>query len=442
MTPGTGAVLKRAAAAALVAMWLCQEIKLLTGWKFAAYAGTAAFMLYFVVALSSARSSQRWVIATVSSSAIGIAFSYRVPRALLSGIESAVLFAAFLATMQMLRVALEASPLMGQLRRQFALLASAQRHDSTLLRSHLVASVLGAGALAVMAPMLAPDDPKEQRREFAQTALQGIGLAVLWSPFFVAMAVSTRFVRDVGLGTAVLNGLAMAMLGLLLSHFLYGARGGPSPLSALRRTLVEVALLATAIILANQIWGLSSLEAVVLGIPPLGLWIARRHVMAGPEKVFGRWFASLESIAVEALVVGAALILGEIFNELLAQGLITIPHGAEAWPVPLLLALPTLIMLGTSLLGVHPIVSASCLLPLLTSIAKLHGSVIIGSVLLGWMLCVVLSSFVVPVMYAATVFDVRQRELVLGRNMRFCTYFAPLALAYLWALNAILEYGA
>jgi len=111
-------------------MWLCQEIKLLTGVGVVAYAGASGFLVYSVAASLSARSSQRWVIALISGSAIGIALYYRIPGALLSGIESAVLFAAFLATMQMLRMALEASPRMGHMRRQFAMLASAQRHDA------------------------------------------------------------------------------------------------------------------------------------------------------------------------------------------------------------------------------------------------------------------------------------------------------------------------
>jgi hypothetical protein len=438
MAPGPAAVVKRAAAAALVAMWICQEAALLTGWEGAAFAGVAAFSLYFLVALTGARSSQRGVIAAVSCVAIGITLHYHVSHAFLSGIESAVLFAAFLATMQMLRVALEASPLVGAMRTQFAGLSTAQQHDSTLLRAHLLSSVLGAGGLAVMAPLLAPDEPREVRRAFAQSALQGMSLSVLWSPFFVAMAVCTRFVRDVGLGAAILEGVGMALLGLGLSHFLHGARSGPSPLSTLRRTLAEVAVLAAAIILANRIWGLSSLEAVVLGIPPVALWTARRQVADGPSKLARLWFVSLESIAVEALVVGAALVLGEVFNELLVRGIVSIPHGADAWPILALISLPPLLMLGSSLLGLHPIVSASCLLPLLTSSAKLHASVVIGSVLLGWMLCVALSSFVVPVMYAATVFGVSQRELVLGRNLRFCAFFAPLAVLYLWALNTLL----
>ena len=54
------------------------------------------------------------------------------------------------------------------------------------------------------------------------------------------------------------------------------------------------------------------------------------------------------------------------------------------------------------------------------------------------MLCVLLSRFVAPVMFAAALFDVPQAKLVGGRNLRFSACFAALAVLYLWSLNALL----
>jgi hypothetical protein len=423
------------AALALAAMWASEELRLVTGWPLASFAGAAVFIVYFTVAFLLSRAAQRGIVAAVTLLAIGAALHYSVPGALTKGIASAVLFAAFLAAMQMLRVALETSPLMGTLRNQFTALPRREQHDSMTLRTHLISSVLGAGGLATVAPLVDAEQTPERRREMAESALQGFGLVVLWSPFFVAMAVSTRLARDTSLGAAILSSLVMALAGLALSHALYGGRLSASWLSPLRRTIFESAVLAAAIILANRIWGIGNLEAVVLGIPVLATAIAWRELRADPARLGRRWLVSLEAIAVEALVVGSAMVLGEVVKELLALGIVAMPGGMGAWPTPLLIALPPALMLGASLLGLHPIISASCLLPVLASVEKLNSLVATGSVLLGWMLCVVLSTFVVPVMYAATLFEVRQGELARGRNLRFCAAFAPLALAYLWALN-------
>jgi hypothetical protein len=423
------------AALALAAMWAGEGLRLVTGWHLAAHAGAAAFIVYFTVAFLLSRPAQRGVIAAVTLLAIGAAAHFSVPDALAKGIASAVLFAAFLAAMQMLRVALETSPLMDTLRNHFTALPRREQHDSMTLRTHLISSVLAAGGLAAVAPLVDAERSPERRREMAESALQGFGLVVLWSPFFVAMAVSTRLARDTSLVAAILSGLVMALAGLALSHVLYGGRLRGSWLSPLRRTILESAVLAAAIVLANRIWGIGNLEAVVLGIPALAAAIAWRDLRADPARLGRRWLVSLEAIAVEALVVGSAMVLGEVAKELLAQGVVAIPSGMGAWPTPLLIALPPTLMLGTSLLGLHPIISASCLLPLLASVEKLQSLVATGSVLLGWMLCVVLSTFVVPVMYAATLFEVRQGELARGRNLRFCAAFAPVALIYLWTLN-------
>ncbi|MEO5693908.1 MAG: hypothetical protein ABIQ72_12335, partial [Usitatibacter sp.] len=148
-----------------------------------------------------------------------------------------------------------------------------------------------------------------------------------------------------------------------------------------------------------------------------------------------RWVASLATIAVEALVVGAAMVLGEVLKDMISQGMLQPPAGLEGLPVLMLIALPPALMLGTSLVGLHPIISASILLPILASIPVLHPVVVVGSVLLGWMLTIVLSLFVVPVLYAAALYEVNPETLVVGRNLSFCALFIPLALVYLWALN-------
>lgn len=441
MAAPLAAHLRRAAGLAMGAMWVCEVLVLLFSWRPALWAGMGAFAVYFAVAMVLSRPAQRWVIAAISALALAAALHYSIPAALARGIESAVLFAAFLAAMQMLGVALETSPAAGIARGHYATLPREQQHDSILLRTHLISSVLGAGGLAAVSPLLDREKPAGERRAFAESALQGFGLVVLWSPFFVAMAVSTRLARDVTLATAVTSGLVMASIGLALSHLLYGGRLGGAVLSPLRRTVAEAAVLAAAIIAANRLWGLGNLEAVALGIPVASLWIARRKLRAGLHQLGRRWFGSLESIAVEALVVGASMALGEVIRQLVAQGVVSIPHGMGAWPTALLIALPAVVMLSTSLVGLHPIVSASCLVPVLASVDKLHSLAVSGSVLLGWMLCVVLSNFVVPVMYAANLFDVRRADLVRGRNLRFCAVFTPVALLYLWGLNALLASG-
>jgi len=434
MSESLTAHLRTASALSLAAMWGIEVVKLATGSRVAAWAGMAAFLFYFLAALAISRPAQRWMIATVATVTVALTVHFGIPSSLSRGIESAVLFAAFLAAMQMLRTTLESSPVMHAARSGFGALPPRQQHDSLVARTHLLSSVLAAGGLAAVGPLLTKTRPEPERRAFAQSALQGFGLVALWSPLFVAMAVSTRLAHA-SLAGAVLSGLAMAAIGLLLSHVLYGGRVERSWVLPIRRTILEAAVLAAAIILVNRFWGIGNLEAVVLGIPVLALWIGRKELRPGAGALSRRWVASLATIAVEALVVGAAMVLGEVLKDMISQGMLQPPAGLEGLPVLMLIALPPALMLGTSLVGLHPIISASVLLPILASIPVLHPVVVVGSVLLGWMLTIVLSLFVVPVLYAAALYEVDPETLVVGRNRSFCALFIPLALGYLWALN-------
>jgi hypothetical protein len=435
-----GTTLRRVAAACLVAMWLYEELRIIIrGAESAVDAGPVCVTLFavlFVTAWPIARNAHRMMIVAVLAISAAVAFHFEIPGTLVSGVQSAVVLSAFLAVMQMLRVALELSPGTATLRGEFSGLSEKEQHDSLVLRTHLMSAILGAGALAAVAPLHDPDASEPQRLGFAETALQGVGLAVLWSPFFVAMAVCTRLSRNLSLAAAVANGLAMACIGLSLSHLLYGGPFRLTALRALRRTAVEVAVLAVAIIAANRAFRIGSLEAAVIGIPAVSLWLVRDKLRNDGSAAFRRWYALLGSIAVEALVVGGAMVLAEVIRGLLANDIISVPQFAVAWPPPLLLSLVPALMLASSFVGVHPIISASCLLPMLAAVTRLDSMVAAASVLLGWMLCVVLSSFVVPVMFAANLFGVPSSKLASGRNMRFCALYLCIALAYLCAINA------
>ncbi|VTU38322.1 hypothetical protein [Variovorax sp. PBL-E5] len=434
---------RRIAACALVALWVLQEARFIVpSSTWIDHAGVAGLLVYFGAAFIVSQPALRVVVALVTLSAVGVAIWRDIPLALVDGARSAILFSAFLAAMQLLKVSLEVDPRMHRLRSHHSALDAGQQHDSLMLRTHLVGAIFGAGGLAVVSPILAPERPRDQRTTSAESALQGLGLAVLWSPFFVAMAVCTRLLAGIALGPAVLNGVAMGAIGLVLSHGLYGGRIRSAWLTPLFRALVETLLLAAAIVAFHEVWGIGNLEAVVIGVPVLALVIARHALRAQAMNLAARWCNSLEAIAAEALVVGAALVLGEVLKALLAQGVIGLPAGTAAWPLPVLLLMPTVLMLLTSLIGLHPIISASLLLPLLGSVNTLHPVVAAGSVLLGWMMCVVLSRFVVPVMYAAGLFGVSSNELVRGRNLRFCALYVPFALVYLWILNAVLTHSA
>jgi hypothetical protein len=423
------------AAGLLIALWAVEEAFIASGSAWVARVSLLLLALYAVAGFVIGRRSLRIVAGIAFGAAVLLAWRFDTGASLLAGARSAALFIGFLATMQMLKVAIELGPGLDHVRRQQEALGPREQHDAMLLRTWLMASIFAAGTVAIVAPLVGSDRSEADRRALAQSALQGVGLALLWSPFFVAMAVCTRLSTGITLAGALANGIAMALLGLAISHLAFGGRLQAAWVQPLWRVCVATAAMALAIVAAHELWGLGNSEAIVLGVPVVAVLLAHKAIAATPRHVARRWFQSVEAIAAEALVVGAALVFGEVIQDLLAGGTVHLPAGMVAWPVPLLVAWPTFAMVALSVAGFHPIIGASLLFPLQSALPALHPVVAAGSVLIGWMLAVLLSTFALPVMFAASLFRVAAARLVGGTGLRFGLLFAPVAWLYLCAIN-------
>lgn len=430
------------AAGLLVALWAL-EVAFLAGGgpEPLALLSLTVLLVYGAAGFAIARTGVRVLAAVALVAATVLAWRFGIGGSLLNGARSAALFVAFLTTMQMLKVGIEQGAGLERIRREHEALGAREQHDAMLLRSWLLGSIFAAGTLAVVAPLVGPERAGEERRDMGQSALQGVGIALLWSPFFVAMAVCTRLTTGLTLGGAVANGVAMALLGLAISHLAFGGRLRAQWMLPLGRVFLASAAMALAVVLAHRAWGLSNSEAIVAGVPLVALFLARRALRVSPRTVAIRWLGSLEAIAAEALLVSASLVLGEVIKDLIAQGVVRLPAALLAWPEPVLIVWPALAMVALSVAGFHPIIGASLLFPLQSSLPMLHPVVAGGSVLVGWMLAVLLSTFAVPVMFAATLFRVAPRELVQGAMLRFALLFTPAAWLHLWVLNHLLPAG-
>jgi hypothetical protein len=427
------------AAALLAGLWLLQEVQVAGGaWPLITRLTLVLLVAYSAAAFVTSRTVLHIVAGLALAAAAALAMRFGMAASLLAGAHSGALFIAFLATMQMLKVAIESGSGLERLRRDHEALGAREQHDAMLLRSWLLAAIFAAGTLAIVAPLVSADRPAQDRCRLGQSALQGVGLALLWSPFFVAMAVCTRLSPGLTLGAALANGVAMGLLGIVVSHFAFGARLRIGAVKPLARVFAGSMAMAIVILLIHQVWGLGNSEAIVASVPLIALVLARKIVMASPRHFARRWLDALQAIAGEALLVSASLVLGEVMKDLIAQGVLRIPTSMAAWPEPLLILWPSLVMVVLSIAGFHPIIGATLLFPLQASLPALHPVVAGGTVLTGWMLSILLSRFAVPVMFAATMFGVGAPELVRGQGLRFGLLIAPVAWAWLWALNHLL----
>jgi hypothetical protein len=159
------------AAGLLAALWLLQELFIAGGASpLLVNLSLAVVVLYFAAGFVVSRAVLRIVAGVALVAALGLAVEFGMARSLLAGARSAALFVAFLATMQMLKVAIELGPGLERIRRDHESLGAGEQHDAMLLRSWLMASIFAAGTLAIVSPLVSPERAGQERRRLGQSA--------------------------------------------------------------------------------------------------------------------------------------------------------------------------------------------------------------------------------------------------------------------------------
>ena len=430
--------LEAAVALLIAVMWVMQEILIFLPSETLIGLSLIFLCAYSICAFSMASTSVRLATAMAGFLTMVLVWRNGHLSAVVQGAHAGVVFIAFLASMQLLKVCIEASanPDHAQLMSRASLTEQSQ---SMLLRSWLLASIFAAGTLTLVAANVSAKH-EEENRPLAQAALHGVALALLWSPFFVAMAVCTRLSPKVSLLAAVCNGLAMAFIGLCIAMVLYRSRLRIGQLRKLSGVFAATAGMAVLILSMNGLWDISNTEAIVVSVPLIAMVVAAKSIRLGRSVVLSllkKWMNSLRILAAETLIVVASLILGEVIKELLGAGLVSIPEEIKTLPALVLIAWPALLMGILAIAGFHPIIGASLLFPLQASMSGLAPVVAAGSVMTGWMVSILVSTFAVPVLFAASLFKVTPRRLVTGHTRHFLLFVVPSLWIYLWLLNLV-----
>jgi hypothetical protein len=434
-----GGAAGKLAALLIAALWAIQEVLIVSPSEVLAQWALVSLAVYCLCAFLIARASVRLVAAMAISAAAALVLHYGHGGSIVRGAQAGMLFIAFLATMQLLRISIEAN-----VRPEGDPGAAGNPGEHwVLLRSWLLATVFAAGAVALAASRV-ETRPPDERLLFGQAALHGIGLALLWSPFFVAMSLCTRLSREVSLQSAVLNGIVMSLIGLGTCLVIYRSFPRLRELRTLSGAFFASAAMAVLVVALNAAWGVSNAQAIVLVMPLIAAALILQATRGSPGEGavhLRHWAQSLRGIAPEALVVTVSLILGEVITDLLGGGRFSVPAALQALPVATQIAWPAVVMAALAVLGFHPVIGASLLFPLQASMSALDPVVAAASVMVGWMVGILVSAFAVPIMFASTVFQVPAWRLVTGRGLRCVAAVVPMLWAYLWLLNAVLRGG-
>jgi hypothetical protein len=436
--------LSRLSAWVLTAVWVLELANLLRPAVPLQIAGGAGLIAFVLMALTRASRHIRLLFVVVAGAAALIALAQRDAAVLWEGLKRALIFGAFMPSVLLLRATVEASARTHALSRGVDGLGEAGRANWTLYGSHALGAILNVGAMAILAPVVSRDRGDAERAVLAASSSRGVGTAVMWSPFFVAIGFVSHLAPSVQLWQVMLLGVGVAAIGLALSHWMFtpalDRRAFLESVGRLRPLLLPTAAIVGSVLAATALADVSGPQAVALAVPVLcGAYLSLAGWPA-MKLAASRTFGSFSRLADEIVIVTGATLLGFAVATLPAVAALTPDEIPAAFSgLPLIAGVVVLLTLS-GLLGLHPMIGASVLVPVLSGGAfGVSDLVLVEAAVFAWGLSATVAIWTLPVAVASTMFRVPVKALGSGRNLVYAAIYAACTVAYLGAVNFALR---
>ena len=409
-----------------------------------AVATTASMFLYICLVAFTLRRQTLILFIVLGATAAALAGAFDLWQAANEGLASASVFAAFFGTILVLRATADLRPETAAARSLFGDLTPRQRSGGLLIGAHVIGAVLVVGVMAILAPIHGAASSDKVRQKAAEVCVRGMGLAALWSPFWVAMVVISELLPTVALWQVMSLGIPLAVVGLIVAQLMYAPGSGFGELwKALRGLspiLPSVIVCASAVTCLTTFTGLSTLQSLILAVPALcGMMLVTQGRGALMSACRTTW-KTTGSVTDEIVVLTIALVLGRIVEQaaLVSGGSALLAEFALP-PVALIAAIVATITL-LSIIGVHQIVSVTVILSLLAPLPTgLTDLVLMETALVSWTFASTVGVAAISVAVASAVFRVPREHLMLGPNLWFVLVFGIIAVAVLGGVNAVLS---
>ena len=428
-------------AGVLLLVWLVELWQIARPTAVVGVLGTLGLALFVAFALVRAAAHIRRLFCIVIAVSAGIALWLGDARVLYHGFEKAQIFGAFLPSVLLLRATVERSAGLRHLQAGVAGLPAHGLVNWTFYGSHALGAILNVGALAVLAPVVTRSASERERHVLAGSAARGVGTAIMWSPFFVAMAFTSQLVPQAALWKLMAVGGVLAVIGFALSHLLFtpslSAGEFVRSLLGLRPLLLPTGAMVAAVLITTSLFKLTGLQAVAVCIPVLCLLYL---VLAARDRLGGtlrQAFANFGSLSNELLIVVGATVLGVAVSALPVAGELAGSMSPGLASGPLLIAALVVGLVALGQLGLHPMIGASVLAPTLAAAPfGLAPEIVASTLVFAWALSATVAIWTLPVAAAASSFDVPVQHVSTRRAYVGMVLHGALAIAALSLINA------
>ena len=339
-----------------------------------------------------------------------------------------LVFAALLPTMTLVR---SASLKVKRVKNSQELLRNLPTSISTSgfqIASHFFGSVINTGTFSILSAALPENSDKNYRKAIAEACLRGMNTSATWSPFFVAFAVGQAFIDKTNSWIAMACGILVGMLFNLVSLpvFAYGSTLNKIKysLACLSPVFPLLTIIMFSVLSVSLFFDFTALSAVVLVMPVL-IVIYLLFNLKNFSEVYSNTKSWLLNSSDDITVICIAMLVGYLISRSNSINDYFLLLDSAFFPSWSLLAVTPLIITVFSFMGIHPVITSTIALSLLTTVQiDIHPALLMQAHLVGWAAGTMSSVASLSVLTCSNLFQVESRKLAFGPNLLTAVIFS------------------
>ena len=307
------------------------------------------------------------------------------------------------------------------------------------IASHFFGSVINTGTFSILSASLPKDSNKGLRKNVAEACLRGMNTSATWSPFFVAFAVGQAFIDKTNSWIAISFGFIFGILFNLISIPIFttglNIKQIKRSIFCLKPVFPILSLILFSVLTVSIVFDFTALSAIVLVMPCLIFFYLVFNKKNIPE-IFLETKLWLIDTSDDIIVISFAMLIGYLISHsdsIIHFNLFFFQSNFHSF---FLLVFTPLIITILSFIGIHPIVTSTIVLSLLTSEkSEIHPALLMQAHLVGWSAGTMSSIASLSVLTCSNLFQVSSREISYGPNLFTAIVFSLSAGIFLGLFN-------
>ena len=403
--------------------------------------GVLSLSFFFVLTFSQLKKESITIIIILFIVAFFLLDQFPSFEDFLSAGRFTLVFAALLPTMTLVR---SASLKVKSVKNTQDLLRNLPTSISTSgfqIASHFFGSVINTGTFSILSAALPENSDKNYRKTIAEACLRGMNTSATWSPFFVAFAVGQAFIDTTNSWIAMACGI---LVGILFNFVSLPVFANGSTLNKIKYSLACLSpvfplltLIMLSVLSVSVFFDFTALSAVVLVMPVLIVTYLLLNIKNFYE-IYSHTKSWLLSSSDDITIICIAMLVGYLISRSNSINNYSLLLESAFFPSWSLLALTPLIITVFSFMGIHPVITSTIALSLLTTTqTDIHPALMMQAHLVGWAAGTMSSVASLSVLTCSNLFQVESHKLAFGPNLLTAVIFSLSAGVLLSFVNSL-----